>query len=207
MRPPLGEIARFTQPLFGPPAESGTVAGAHLMSGTWVFGYGSIIWRPDIAFRERRIARVRGWKRRFWQGSHDHRGAPHAPGRVVTLVPDPDESCEGMAYLVDASVVEATFAGLDHREKNGYERHAVRLEFRTGGASAGVVYIALADNRAWLGPAPLDDMVEQIRRSTGPSGTNIDYLRELAAALRELAIEDPHVFTLERLALEAKDAG
>ena len=177
------------------------------MSGVWVFGYGSLVWRPDIAFSERRVARVRGWTRRFWQGSHDHRGVPHAPGRVVTLVPDPDESCEGMAYLVDDSVAEATFAGLDHREKNGYERHAVRLEFRAGGTSDGVVYIATAGNRAWLGPAPVDDMVEQIRRSAGPSGANIDYLRELAVALRDLEIDDSHVFTLERRALDAEDAG
>ena len=176
------------------------------MSGVWVFGYGSLIWRPDIAFRERRVARVRGWARRFWQGSHDHRGVPHAPGRVVTLVPDRGESCEGMAYLVDESVVEATFAGLDYREKNGYERHAVRLEFHAGGACDGVVYIAPAGNPAWLGPAPDADIVAQIRRSTGPSGANIDYLRELVAALRELAIDDPHVFTLERLSLEAENA-
>ena len=177
------------------------------MAGVWVFGYGSLVWRPDIAFRDRRVARVRGWTRRFWQGSHDHRGEPHAPGRVVTLVPDPEESCEGAAYFVDESVAEATFAGLDHREKNGYERHAVRLEFRTGGTSDGVVYIAPAGNRAWLGPAPVGDMVEQIRRSAGPSGANIDYLRELAVVLRELAIDDPHVFELERLALESEDAG
>ena len=170
--------------------------------GIWVFGYGSIIWRPDIEFRERRIARVRGWKRRFWQGSHDHRGVPHAPGRVVTLVSDESDSCDGMAYLVDHSVAEATFAGLDHREKNGYERHDVRLEFRDGDACDGVVYIAPAGNHAWLGPASDIEMVAQIRRSVGPSGANIDYLTELATALRALEIDDPHVFTLERLALE-----
>ena len=177
-----------------------------MTAGVWVFGYGSLIWRPDIAYRERRIARVQGWKRRFWQGSHDHRGVPHAPGRVVTLVPDPDECCEGMAYLVDGAIAEATFAGLDHREKNGYERHAVRLEFRAGGTRDGLVYIAPAGNHAWLGPAPQAEMVEQIRRSAGPSGANIDYLRELAVALRELEIDDPHVFGLERLALPGTPA-
>ena len=49
-------------------------------------------------------------------------------------------------------------------------------------------------------------MVEQIRRSAGPSGANIDYLRELAAALRELEIDDAHVFALERLALSGRSA-
>ena len=135
------------------------------MHDLWVFGYGSLIWRPDIAFRERRVARIQGWKRRFWQGSHDHRGVAHAPGRVVTLVPDPDASCEGMAYLIGGAVAESTFAGLDHREKNGYERHDVRLQFRDGETCAGVVYIAPAGNHAYLGPAPEDEMAEQIRRS------------------------------------------
>ena len=178
-----------------------------VMSAVWVFGYGSLIWRPDIAYRERRVARVGGWKRRFWQGSHDHRGVPHAPGRVVTLVPDPNTSCEGIAYLVDGSVAETTFANLDYREKNGYERHEVRLEFRGGGTTDGVVYIAPTGNHAYLGPASDAEMVDQIRRSAGPSGANVDYLRELAAALRELEIDDPHVFGLERLVLAAKDAG
>ena len=172
-----------------------------LTTEMWVFGYGSLIWRPDIEFHERRVARVQGWKRRFWQGSHDHRGVPHAPGRVVTLLPDPDASCEGMAYRIDAAAAESTFAGLDHREKNGYERHDVRLEFRDGSACDGVVYIAPAGNFAYLGPAPDVEMVTQIRRSSGPSGTNIDYLLDLATALRELEIDDPHVFRLEWLAL------
>ena len=185
----------------------GPVAESALTSGVWVFGYGSLIWRPDIAFRDRRATRVRGWKRRFWQGSHDHRGLPHAPGRVVTLVPDANASCEGVGYLIDDSVAESTFVGLDHREKNGYERHEVRLELRGGGACSGLVYIAPAGNHAYLGPAPDAEMVEQIRRSAGPSGTNLEYLRELATALRELEIDDPHVFGLERLVLEAEPVG
>ena len=70
-----------------------------------------------------------------------------------------------------------------------------------------MVYIAPVGNHAYLGPAPGNEMVEQIRRSAGPSGTNMEYLRELAAALRELGIDDPHVFGLERLALSADLTG
>lgn len=173
----------------------------------WLFGYGSLIWRPgDLPFRERRIARVRGWKRRFWQGSHDHRGVPHAPGRVVTLVADPAAFCEGVACLIEDEVAAHAFAGLDEREKNGYDRHEVALEFRddisAGDAAAtsadAVVYVAPPGNPAWLGPAPHDEIAAQIRRAAGPSGTNVEYLRELAHALRALMIDDPHVFELER---------
>ena len=167
----------------------------------WLFGYGSLIWRPDFAFRERRIARVNGWTRRFWQGSHDHRGLPHAPGRVVTLVPDPQQSCEGVAYLIEREVAEQAFAYLDHREKNGYARHAVQLHFDTGDSAHGLVYIATKDNHAYLGPASLDCMAAQIRASHGPSGSNREYLVRLADALREIGADDAHVFELERMVL------
>lgn len=164
----------------------------------WIFGYGSLIWSPGISFRERRVARVQGWKRRFWQGSHDHRGVPHAPGRVVTLVPDQSEFCDGVAYLVDRAVAGSTFEDLDHREKNGYERHHVALEFRGGKRGTAAVYIAASRNHAFLGPAPMVEMAKQIVCSAGPSGTNIEYLSKLESALKELQIEDSHVSELTR---------
>ena len=159
----------------------------------WVFGYGSLIWRPDFPFLERRTATVTGWARRFWQGSHDHRGVPDAPGRVVTLVPAPGETCVGMAYRIE----HAVFDHLDYREKNGYERVAVSLTLEGADIAEGVVYIAPVGNHAFLGDAPMEEMAHQIRRSAGPSGKNVDYLVELADALRALGARDAHVFALE----------
>lgn len=170
------------------------------MSSThqWLFGYGSLIWRPDFDYLERQPAQLRGWSRRFWQGSHDHRGVPARPGRVVTLIEEPTALCDGIAYLVDADTVAETFAALDHREKNGYERHDLPLKFHHDGSTrSGLVYVARHDNPAFLGAAPLQEMAEQIAASEGPSGLNSDYLFELADALRELGFEDPHVFELE----------
>ena len=158
-----------------------------------VFGYGSLIWRADFPWLERQPATLSGWARRFWQGSHDHRGIPDAPGRVVTLVQSLHETCAGVAYRVESHV----FDHLDHREKNGYERVEVHLTLSGGRIVDGVVYIAPIGNFAFLGDAPLAEMARQIQGSKGPSGRNIDYLTELADALRDMDAKDPHVFALE----------
>ena len=165
----------------------------------WVFGYGSLIWRPDFEFIESQPADLSGYKRRFWQGSHDHRGVPEQPGRVVTLIPQPDTHCTGKAYLIEAEVVQRTFERLDHREKNGYERVHTTLNLHDGRAVEGLVYIAPRNNFAFLGEAPLPEVAQQILQSVGPSGRNIDYLFDLADALRELQAHDPHIFELESL--------
>ena len=161
----------------------------------------SLIWRPDFAFIEAAPARLRGYKRRFWQGSHDHRGIPEAPGRVVTLIADKDHQCDGMAYLIEAHTVVETFEQLDHREKNGYERIVTELHLHDGRAVPGLVYIAPVNNFAYLGEADLHDIATQILYSEGPSGRNIDYLLALADALRQLNADDDHVFELESRAL------
>jgi cation transport regulator ChaC len=164
----------------------------------WLFGYGSLIWRPDIKYLTRERARLKGWERRFWQGSHDHRGVPHSPGRVVTLIASDEGICDGVAYLVERDTMEETFAALDHREKNGYERYSIDLQLAgQSNPTPAVTYIAPAGNHAYLGPAPVAELARQISRSAGPSGTNADYLLDLAQALRELDAHDPHVFELE----------
>lgn len=161
----------------------------------WVFGYGSLIYKVDFEYLERRPARLQGWARRFWQGSHDHRGTPAAPGRVVTLIPAPGAVCAGMAYRIRPSV----FAHLDHREKNGYAREPVELCLDDGQCIPGIVYLARPGNPAYLGAADEADIARHIAAAHGPSGANRDYLYALAAALHELGSEDAHVFAIEQV--------
>lgn len=158
----------------------------------WVFGYGSLIYRVDFPVRERRRAHIRGWARRFWQGSHDHRGTPDAPGRVVTLVPEAGHRCEGVAYRID----EAVFEHLDYREKNGYQRVDMALHFNEGLLGSGTVYVADPHNPAFLGPTSEQAMAAQIAAAHGPSGSNREYLLELARVLTDMKADDPHVFSL-----------
>ena len=176
-----------------------TIAANKLMDkfdghhSVWLFAYGSLIYKADFPFLERRPASIANWTRRFWQGSHDHRGTAAAPGRVATIVPQDGAVCDGMAYLVTPE----EFEHLDHREKNGYLRLAIDITFEDGSQVEGLVYIATEDNEAFLGAASELDIAHHIARSSGPSGPNSEYLIHLAAALRELGKDDPHVFTIE----------
>ncbi|MDH3536577.1 MAG: gamma-glutamylcyclotransferase [Gammaproteobacteria bacterium] len=159
----------------------------------WLFGYGSLIYLVDFPYLEARPASIRGWSRRFWQGSHDHRGTEENPGRVVTLIEDADAVCGGLAYLVEAPV----FRQLDLREKNGYLRVATEMTFDDGAHATGLTYIATPDNEAYLGEASEYEIAKHICRAEGPSGSNVDYLLDLATALRALGLHDPHVFEIE----------
>ena len=171
------------------------------MQSFWLFGYGSLIWRPDFEYISCRVAWVDGWSRRFWQGSHDHRGVPEAPGRVATLVPAEGARCGGMAFEIAAANVDNIFAALDYREKNGYDRFQAPLYFESSATEstvAGIFYNATDTNPAFLGEESIGNIAAQIAQSQGPSGSNAEYLHKLAQALRHLQIEDAHVFEIER---------
>jgi len=160
---------------------------------TWVFGYGSLIWRPDFSYLEAADGCIEGWMRRFWQASPDHRGTPSRPGRVVTLGADPAGVCFGRAYRVDAGDREAVLVTLDRRECAGYALHSVSVLLSDGREVPGLVYVAGPDNPNFLGSAPLEEMAGQVLGASGLSGANREYVLELDRALSEMGHPDPHV--------------
>jgi cation transport regulator ChaC len=167
---------------------------------TRIFGYGSLIWRPDFPYASRRAAWLPGWQRRFWQASTDHRGTPEAPGRVVTLVPDQAAACAGVLYEIDAAHSPQVLARLDHREKGGYERLVTHAHLADGTVIDQVlVYHGTPDNPHYVGPEPDAAVAAIIKHSHGPSGSNLEYLLKLAEALAQLDEHDAHVKKLVAL--------
>lgn len=166
----------------------------------WIFGYGSLVWRPAFSYETRRPGYVRGYVRRFWQASPDHRGTPEAPGRVVTLLAHPEAICWGMAYQVPAGVVDQVLGELDYREKAGYERHQVSV-YDSGGEpfADALLYIAAPGNPNYIGETPLEDIAAIARVARGPSGPNREYVLRLHQALAEMGAVDDHVAALARL--------
>eukprot|EP01104_Vermistella_antarctica_P013696 TRINITY_DN4188_c0_g1_i2.p1 TRINITY_DN4188_c0_g1~~TRINITY_DN4188_c0_g1_i2.p1 ORF type:complete len:223 (+),score=38.31 TRINITY_DN4188_c0_g1_i2:182-850(+) len=181
-------------------------------TGVWIFGYGSLIWKNQNLNCEKKMPGfIKGFERRFYQGSTDHRGYPGKPGRVVTLIPysgaaddggDGPGCVHGIVFFIPAERVEETMKYLDHREKGGYDRNVVSVCERGTGhtiTNEAILFHATEDNPEFLGPAPAAAIAKQIYDSTGPSGPNRAYLLNLAVALRAMDLVDQHVFELESM--------
>ena len=168
---------------------SGPVADA-------LFAYGSLVWRPGFEPVSRARASLAGRARRFWQASHDHRGTPAAPGRVLTLVPMPGEACEGVVLGLPPEGRDALLAALDERERDGYARALVRPALADGRTVTAVTWIAVEGNPSWVGPDP--DVAALIASRAGPSGSNADYLFEVVRSLGAAGVRDPYLEALAR---------
>jgi len=117
-----------------------------------------------------------------------------------------------MGYEVSPEAWEEVLAGLDHRERGGYERVSVSLHLMPdpnaleteGSTVEGLTYIATPENPNYVGFAPIDEIAMQASSAHGPSGPNAEYVAELARSLREMGATDSHVFAVEQ-ALLAKE--
>ena len=162
----------------------------------WIFGYGSLVWRPNFEFKDRQPAKIEGWTRRFYQGSPDHRGTPEHLGRVVTLLPLPNAECYGVAYAIESQKRDEIFRYLDMREQGGYDLLETEISLLSGEKVRGYVYTANNKNPFYLGPASLEKMADQILSSQGPSGSNLEYFIKLYDALNGFAPVETHLTEL-----------
>ncbi|KIK51966.1 hypothetical protein GYMLUDRAFT_100912 [Collybiopsis luxurians FD-317 M1] len=183
-----------------------------------VFGYGSLIFKPPPHVASEVHGFLKGYVRRFAQKSHDHRGTPEKPGRVVTLIHKeewdmfsgsdafPDEDIVwGIAYTIDPAHETEVRAYLDYREKDGYTLEKVDVWGVDSNGEEKVVqhgvrcYVGRNDNPSFIGSEPLDDLAYKIWESVGPSGPNKEYFYNLVEAVRKLSPEshDSHLYALE----------
>ncbi|KAI9001346.1 ChaC-like protein [Trametes punicea] len=182
-----------------------------------VFGYGSLIFKPPPHVIRQTPGYLKGYVRRFAQMSHDHRGTPENPGRVVTLIhkedwdhfsesdPFPDDDVVwGIAYTIDPAYESEVRDYLDYREKDGYTLEEIDIYGLVNGQETVIIpkaycYVGRPDNPSFIGSEPIDQLADSIWHSVGPSGPNKEYLYHLAEAVRRLSPEshDSHLFELE----------
>jgi cation transport protein ChaC len=169
----------------------------------WVFGYASLLWRPEFEFAEHRPALVRGWHRALRMHSRINRGTPERPGLVFALLPG--GSCHGAVYRVPRAQAAATFEALWQREMPTGVYDPRWLPCRTAQGEA----LALAFTLSRKSPqhtGRLDDarLVEILRHARGRYGTTLDYLLQTARCLAERGVKDREI---ERLVALTQRAG
>jgi cation transport protein ChaC len=171
----------------------------------WVFGYGSLMWRPGFPFIDRRRATLHGRRRAFCIYSVHHRGTYERPGLVLGLAPG--GATRGMAYRVAAADWEQTFAYLREREQPTETYVEAWRPVRIDGVGKVETLVFLSDpaHPQWAGALSLERQAELIDGATGLSGRNIDYLRDLVVHLRDEAVRDAGMDRLLTM-VEAREA-
>lgn len=171
------------------------------MGDLWVFGYGSLMWKPGFECEEKRQALLRGAHRSLCVYSWVHRGTQERPGLVFGL--DRGGACRGMAFRVRADRAEATVAYLREREQVTMvylEAHR-RIAFADGSTATAVTYVVDRGHAQYAGMLPLDRQLELVQGAVGQSGANPEYVLNTASHLSELGIHDARVSWLaDRLA-------
>jgi glutathione-specific gamma-glutamylcyclotransferase len=170
------------------------------MSDFWVFGYGSLMWRPGFPFVEAVDARLFGAHRALCILSYVHRGNRDEPGLGFGV--DQGGSCRGVAFRVAPSDRDAVLAYLRERElvTNVYREveRPVRLALSGGDEVSAVTYAVVRSHEQYAGRLPREDVLAMVRRGKGLSGENRDYVLATAEKLEHLGIHDPLFAWLRR---------
>jgi cation transport protein ChaC len=167
------------------------------MSDFWVFGYGSLMWRPGFDHIEAVPAWLSGAHRSLCVYSWFHRGTRERPGLVLGL--DRGGSCRGVAYRVAARNHDAVVAYLRERElvTNVYREVLRPVALAAGRRVPALTYVVARDHLQYAGRLPSERLLALVKASEGRSGANAEYILNTVKHLRALAIRDA---TLEWLA-------
>ena len=177
----------------------------------WIFGYASLIWRPEFDAAEHRSALLHGWHRALRMRSRVNRGTPQQPGLVFALLPG--GACRGVVYRLRAEQAEAELDRLWAREMPTGVYDARLLPCRTPqGPVLALAFTLSRRSEACLPRLADDEMAHILRHAHGRYGTTLQYLAETALALRARGVHDREIERLMALArrrglLAEPDAG
>ena len=170
----------------------------------WIFGYGSLMWRPEFEFVEQVPARLIGEHRALCVYSFDHRGTPEKPGLVLGL--DRGGACRGVAFRVTAARRDDTVKYLRGREQTTHVyrevMRSVWLENDARERVAALAYVVDRGHVQYAGRLSLAEQLRYVRQGHGRSGNNRDYVLSTVKSIEAQGFRDPQ---LHQLALMLHD--
>jgi len=160
------------------------------MGDFWVFGYGSLMWRPGFAHVETRRARLHGFRRSLCVLSHVHRGTPDRPGLVLGL--DRGGSCVGLAFRVPAQLRDEVVTYLRERElvTSVYVERELVVRLEAGPEVTALGYVVDRAHPQYAGRMEVEAAVARVSGAVGQSGHNEEYVGNTVQHLKALGIRD-----------------
>jgi glutathione-specific gamma-glutamylcyclotransferase len=164
----------------------------------WVFGYGSLMWRPGFEFIEQVPARLIGEHRALCVYSFDHRGTPEKPGLVLGL--DRGGACRGVAFRVASRLRGATIDYLRGREQTTHVyrevMRSVWLENEARQRVSALAYVVDRGHVQYAGRLTLSEQLRYVQQGHGRSGNNRDYVLSTVKSIEAQGFRDPQLHQL-----------
>lgn len=163
----------------------------------WVFGYASLLWRPEFEAQEQHISRVWGWHRALKMWSRLNRGCPDCPGLVFALLPG--GSCQGVAYRVDKDQADEVLQRLWAREMPMDVYSPCWLPCNTPqGRVKALAFTLPRSSPSFTGQLPPETYRRIFSEASGRFGTTLDYAQQTYESLLAHGIEDRALAALLR---------
>ena len=162
------------------------------------------MWNAGFATPETQVARLHGWHRAFCITSEHYRGTPAKPGLILGLLPG--GSCRGLAHRLPLEQYDAVRRYLWTREIDHdgvYEEEVRPIHLADGRTVPALVYLADRTHRQFAGKLSMSRALKLVRQGHGATGSNLDYVLNTVAHLRELGLRDRSLEELARKAAEA----
>jgi cation transport protein ChaC len=163
----------------------------------WVFGYASLLWRPEFEAQEQHLSRVWGWHRALKMWSRLNRGSPECPGLVFALLPG--GSCQGVAYRVARDQADAVLVRLWEREMpmDIYTPSWLPCATPQGPVRA-LAFTLPRSSPSYTGHLPAERYRQIFEQACGRFGTTLDYALQTYRSLQAHGIEDRALAALLR---------
>jgi cation transport protein ChaC len=167
----------------------------------WIFGYASLIWRPEFEILEKHPTKVQGWHRALKMWSRLYRGTPECPGLVFALLSG--GSCQGLVFRTPARQVRQTIEQLWLREmpNSVYTTRWLQCPTPQGPVNA-LAFTLPRSSPSYTGNLSPEQYQHIFQNATGRYGTTLDYAKETFHSLKQQGIHDK---ALEALLRHAKD--
>jgi len=173
-------------------------------NGFWVFGYGSLIWQPDITYAKKHIARLDGYARSFCMWSIHHRGTHDDPGLVLALDEHEGSECHGVAFYIGPDHATKAIADLRAREliSSAYLEVVRPVVLDTGARVDAVCYVIDPEHVQYCGGMDLERQAQIIATAVGGRGPNTEYLFNTCKGIDALGLQDDDLAFLQRRVAE-----